>query len=128
MQKPFWGKAKKPSKIDYAMGLDPLRLKASAAFAYEDFLEGCTFSKKFPLEVLTYYFTTRQISKALSLSRDEIINARVREVYFADIEVPPDATWVTILNFKICELSLLPTDWLSRALELRYYKKKRCKK
>ena len=122
----FWGKAKVPSKIEHAMGLDPIRLSLSAYLAFLDFTEGCTLSRKFPLEVLMYYYTTRQISEAIARSNEELRGSK--EAYFADIELPSETLWVTSLQPSLCLFRLADKDWLARVLELVYYKRKRCKK
>lgn len=121
----FWGKAKTLERISHAMGLDSPRLALSAYLAFSDFLDGCTISKKFSLEVLTYYYSTRQISTVLKRSNEELKDAK--EAYFADIEVPSTAIWVTELQPRSCLFKLVDKDWLASALELMYYKRKRCR-
>ncbi len=121
----FWGRAKVPETPRHAYGLDPLRLKASAIMAYEDMTKGCMISRFFPVEVLLYYYTTTQISEALERSKKEL--ERTKEAYFADVEVPLGACWVTELSG--CPFELLPREWLSKALEIRLEKRrKRCRK
>jgi len=121
----FWGTARVPERPRHAYGLDPVRLKASAIMAYEDFQKGCTISKHFPVEVLLYYYTTTQVSKALELSKRELERAVV--AYFADVELPPGALWVTELDG--CPFRLLPREWLTKAMEIRTEKRwKRCKR
>ena len=122
----YWGKARIPDKVQHAMGLDPIRLRISSILALEDFEMKCNIAKTFPLEVLTYYFVTRQISEALNKSRHELQNAR--DAYFADIEIPPTAYWVTSLDPEICLYNLVQREWLASVLELKYYKMKRCRK
>ncbi|NPA84556.1 MAG: hypothetical protein GXO07_00950 [Crenarchaeota archaeon] len=120
----FWGRARVPESPRHAYGLDPVRLRASAALAYEDFQKRCTISKYFPVEVLLYYYTTTQISKALELSKRELEGAE--EAYFADVEVPPEALWVTSLDG--CPFGAVPREWLAKAMEIRLEKRrKRCK-
>jgi hypothetical protein len=121
----FWGRAKVPERPRHAYALDPVRLKASAVLAYEDFQKNCTISKYFPVEVLLYYYGTTQVSKALELSKEELSGAR--EAYFADVEVPPEATWVTALEG--CPFELVPREWLTKAMEIRLEKRrKRCRR
>ena len=122
----FWGEAVVPERPRHAYGRDPLRLKASAIMAYEDIKKGCSISKNFPVETLLYYFTTNQISKALKLSKEEL--SGLKKAYFADVEVPPGALWVTALEGR-CPFRLLPREWLAKAMELRAEKRrKRCRR
>ncbi|UXD22461.1 hypothetical protein IPA_05025 [Ignicoccus pacificus DSM 13166] len=121
----FWGKARVPERPRHAYGTDPIRLRISAIFAYEDMLKGSMISKAFPIEVLLYYYGTHQISEALERSRREL--NKVTEAYFADIEIPPSPLWIGVLEPRACLFKLAPRDWFSRVMELRYYKRKRWK-
>ncbi|ALU12440.1 hypothetical protein EYM_03745 [Ignicoccus islandicus DSM 13165] len=101
-------------------------MRLAALMAFEDFKYGCTISRNFPIEVLLYYHLTTQISKALELSRKEIEGEKT--AYFADIEIPPETLWVTDLTPNICLYKLVERSWISKAMQIRYYKRKRCKK
>jgi hypothetical protein len=124
-QELYWGEAKIPDEPHHAYGTDPIRLKASAIFAFEDYIKGSTITKAFPLEVLLYYYGTRQVSEAIRLSRAEL--ARVKTAYFADVEIPPDALWISTLEPITCLFKLVENNWLVKALELKYYKRRRWK-
>jgi len=121
----FWGKAEVPERPRHAYGTDPVRLRAAAALAYDDFVKGCTISSYFPVEVLLYYFGTKQISRALELSAKELEGVEV--AYFADVELPPRPLWVTELEG--CPFELVPREWMVKAMEIRSEKRrKRCRK
>jgi hypothetical protein len=65
------------------------------------------------------------VSEAIRLSRAEL--ARVKTAYFADVEIPPDALWISTLEPITCLFKLVENNWLVKALELKYYKRRRWK-
>ncbi len=117
----FWGRAKVPKERHHAYALDPVKLKASAVLAYNDFVLGCNISKYFPIETLLYYYGTHQIKSALSLNERELDG--IKEAYFADVEIPPEATWVTVIDG--CVFKNVERDWWVKAMELRLLKRRK---
>lgn len=117
----YWGRAKVPEVKHHAYALDPVRLKASAVLAYEDFKKGCHISKYFPIEVLLYYYGTHQVKEALRLNEAELEG--VEEAYFADIDLPPLVTWFTVIDG--CVFKNVDPDWWAAAMEVRLLKRRK---
>ncbi len=121
----YWGRAKVPERRHHAYALDPVKLKASAILAYDDFQKGCHISRYFPIEVLLYYYGTHQVREALRLNDIELNG--VNEAYFADIELPPFVTWFTILEG--CVFENVDPEWWVKAMKVRLLKRRKvCRK